>query len=492
MAIKCKAVIKSSSGIFKRARGKAGSKPQEKSQEEPREVEEQVAEGEAQAEQISEEDAASKLAEEVVGARKKELKSMPVADLKTLLEGKGLETGKKDDMVQTLLNFEAQLRAADQAKAARTKAVILNQKAEFEGLSASDLKERCAAHGITGVLSKHDRVEKLLQLWLQDDGIDKALAQLERAKRESELAGMDKHALSLLCRKLGVDPAVKEVMVDRLLRFEVQCGRFDPPKAEPEKSSVLTPGPNEDMVQFLLATEAQRKKDRELKQQQEEAATKKRKELKALPVDELKKLLSNKGLDLPSGKKEDLVEALVYVIFQEEKLTTRKAELKALAKDELKKLVTSMGLQTGEKDSMVEVILSHEAKVREDLKTYAVKLEAALAKKKEELEAMTFAELKDLCLAKNLKSGAGKKECVDRLLEGARSDPADLHRALSLEARAQRRATLLNAEAAALEDLCKAAKVDFLVKEVMVERILAHEDEFGLAVAEPPTKKAKK
>jgi len=45
-----------------------------------------------------------------------------------------------------------------------------------------------------------------------------------RIKRRQELMSMDKSAVVTLCEKTGVDPAVKDVMVERILSLESEGG----------------------------------------------------------------------------------------------------------------------------------------------------------------------------------------------------------------------------------------------------------------------------
>jgi len=96
-----------------------------------------------------------------------------------------------------------------------------------------------------------------------------------------------------------------------------------------------------DMVEALLASEAQRKKERELKSQQEEKALQKRKEIKAMSIEDLKKRLAKKGLEA-SGKKEDMVEVLFVAAVQEEAVAARQSELKSKSLQELKEILCAM------------------------------------------------------------------------------------------------------------------------------------------------------
>jgi len=368
---------------------------------------------------------------------------------------------------------------------------VVQKKEELEAMSVPELKNLCTAKGITGMLSKPVRVEKLLQLWQQDDGVNKGLAQMARAKREGELAGMEKAALRKLCEKRGVEAFVKEVMVERLLKHELEAGCFLRPSAEQEANEEAPAATKKgDVVEALLASEANRKKELELKKQQEETTANKKKELKAMSVEELKKKLTKHKLEAV-GKKEDMVEALFQVGVQEEKIVSRKAELKAMSKDELKKVLSSKGLDTtGGKDAQVEAVMTHEARAREELNAYGAKVEQVLVKKREELEAKTAGELKDMCASKGLKVGVGKEDRIERLLEEAKRD-GEVDKVLANLARSNRRDEFLAMESAALKKLCDQAAVDALVKEVMVERLLADEAEHAENVAEPPAKKAR-
>merc|ERR1712060_803879 len=156
------------------------------------------------------------------------------------------------------------------------------------------------------------------------------------------------------------------------------------------------------MVEALLANEANRKREREQKKQEEDAAASKRKELRAMSIDELKKLLTSKGQE-PTGKKEDLVEALFAISVQEDAAAARKAKLKAMDLEKLKQRLLSKGLQPGKKEAMVETLLAHEAKLQEAAKAWEFKVGDVLEMKRAELEEKTGSELKELCASKSLK-----------------------------------------------------------------------------------------
>jgi len=211
-----------------------------------------------------------------------------------------------------------------------------------------------------------------------------------------------------------------------------------------------------------------------------------------MSVEELKKTLSSKGRE-PEGKKEDMVEALYQITKEEEAVAHRKKELMQLPLAELKSLLSSKKLETGSKKDMVETFLAHEAKLLEDSRGYEGKVEEVLAKRKEELEAKTAAELKEMCASKGLKLGVGKVDRIETLLEDAKKS-GEVDKLLVIKTREVRMAELLSMEKSALRELCEETGADPLVKEVMIERIMSYESEAGTTVgdAEPPAKKARR
>jgi len=491
-AQKRKAVSKSAADVFKHAKRAATKKVVEEA-EPTEEVEEQKQEEapamEVEVKEVNE----AQQEEETVAARKKELKAMYMEDLKELLSSQGLETGKKEDMVEALAAHEAKARAEVRENAAKIRAVVVKKKDELEAMTLPELKELCGSLGIKGLLAKPARVEELLKQWQEEDGVDKALAQMAHDLREQQLVSTDKLALRKLCDKAGVDAFVKEVMVERIIRKESAAGRFARPTLEMNEPEVPAPAKKGDMVETLLANEAKRKKELEVKKQQEDAVANKMKELRAMSVEELKKLLVSKGHEAV-GKKGDMVEALFAVGEHEDAVAARKSELTAMGADELKKSLSSKGLEAGKKSDMVEVLLAHEAKTRVDLRTYSLKVGEVLAKMREELESKTGAELKELCTSKSLKAGLTKEDRIDRLLEEAAKD-GEVDKVLAVMSRDARKELLLSMETSALEQLCDETGADPLVKEVLVERLLAHESEVGFATAEddsqPAAKKAR-
>merc|ERR1712070_135987 len=136
--------------------------------------------------------------------------------------------------------------------------------------------------------------------------------------------------------------------------------------------------------------------DQEKRSQQEEALARRRKELKALSLDDLKKRLSKKGLEA-SGKKDEMVEALFRAVVQDDQAAARQAELKSKSQQELKEILSRYGLESGSKDTMVKGLLAHEAKLRKDLQAFEGKVGEAAEQQKKDLQGKTNAALKEMC-----------------------------------------------------------------------------------------------
>merc|ERR1719316_675838 len=290
---------------------------------------------------------------------------------------------------------------------------------------------------------------------------------------------------------MGVDPFVKEVMVERISKREHDTGCYSRPKLGHEEEAPKAEQKG-DMIDALLVNEAQRKKERELKDQQEEELAQKRKEFKSMSIDDLKKRLAKKKIEA-SGKKEDMVEALFIAAVQEDKANARKTELKSKSQQELKELLSRQGLETGSKDQMINTLLNHETKCREDLKAFEAKVEEVASKKEEELDKKTNAALKEMCASKGLPVGGDKEERIERLVEEQKKD-GEFDKVVSRELRNKRKEEIMAMDKKAVVQLCNKAEVDPLVKDIMVERIMMQESEgestIAMADAEPAAKKA--
>merc|ERR1719291_640125 len=183
-----------------------------------------------------------------------------------------------------------------------------------------------------------------------------------------------------------------------------------------------------------------------------------------------------------------MVEALYASIAQDEAATARKSELKGMEKEELVNTMKVRGLEpSSSKDKMVAAVLAYEAQIMEEIKKYKVKVVEASKIKEESLSKKTGAQLKDMCAAKNVAVGGSNEDKVKRLVEVAQGD-GEVDAIIFKMARETRTKELQGMEKTQLVKLATGMGIDSLVKEVMVERILCHEEERG----EPVAKKARK
>jgi len=300
---------------------------------------------------------------------------------------------------------------------------------------------------------------------------------------------MEIEHLRMLCETNNVDPFVKEVIADRVAKAEKLAGRFAKPILE-KKEEVADKGQSADLVDALIANESTRKATQKKQMEQEEAIKVKMTQLRGTSVEDLKKLLAKHGASA-EGKKDALVAAAYDIFLQEEAVNSRKSELKAMSLLNLKEFASEKDLECGHsKEKLIAAILEYEAKRREEAKAFDAKADEVVAEHKEELESKTNAELKDLCYAKSLAPGLSKEGRVERLLEQARSD-GEIDTRVSAKLFEKRREQLISIERSELLALCDKFDADPCVKEVLIERLLAFEEEHGV-VAEPPKKKSRK
>merc|ERR1712059_190380 len=109
------------------------------------------------------------------------------------------------------------------------RAVVVQKKQELESQSLPQLSKLRDNIGIKGLRSKEERVQRLLVHWQEQDGVDKALAQIAQDERQKELDALDNAKLQKLCTKVGVDPFVKEIMVERISKQEYATGCYARP-----------------------------------------------------------------------------------------------------------------------------------------------------------------------------------------------------------------------------------------------------------------------
>jgi hypothetical protein len=155
--------------------------------------------------------------EDAVAKRKADLNSKSLQDLKDLLSRNGLATGSKDQMVKTMLAHEEKCREDLKAFEVQVGEVVAQKKEKLVTKSAADLKEMCVAKGLPVGGGKEERIERLAEELSKDRELDKIASMNIRMKRKEELMAMDKASVLKLCEQTGVDPLVKNIMVERIM-----------------------------------------------------------------------------------------------------------------------------------------------------------------------------------------------------------------------------------------------------------------------------------
>merc|ERR1711865_711658 len=168
------------------------------------------------------------LQEEAAVARRGVLKAMGKDELKELLTSKDLEpSSKKEENVEMLVKYEVKLQEDLQAHALKVDEVAAKKQQELEAKSSDKIKDLCVSKGLKVGSGKEDRIERLVEQAEKEGEFDKIIAKAARAARREELCTMEKPVLLKHCERLGIDPLVKEVLVDRLISYEEQ-GSLEP------------------------------------------------------------------------------------------------------------------------------------------------------------------------------------------------------------------------------------------------------------------------
>lgn len=150
-----------------------------------------------------------------------ELKLMTQKTLKDHLSKLGLKAGIKRDMVNKLLAHETQARRESRARQARAAQVLEDKRRELEGLSSDELKQLCSENGLKLGMTKQERVGRLLAHFEEEGGVEQVLGEQDMMRRRGELSCMQTNDLYAMCSNAGIDPFVKEVLVERILRHEL-------------------------------------------------------------------------------------------------------------------------------------------------------------------------------------------------------------------------------------------------------------------------------
>jgi len=164
---------------------------------------------------------------------------------------------------------------------------------------------------------------------------------------------------------------------------------------------------------------------------------------------------------------------------QEKELAdSRSKELRSMFVDQLKELMTSYDLEPGNRKYMEEKIVAHEAKLRKRQRAKDAEIRSVIVSKKEELEALSSAELKKACDDAGVKGVSSKADRVHELVTSWHQ-AGGVEKALQKSVEEQRHKALSDMDGSALLKLCKKAQIDPYVKEVMIARIVRKEHERG-------------
>merc|ERR1712129_297545 len=138
----------------------------------------------------------------------------------------------------------------------------------------------------------------------------------------------------------------------------------------------------------------------------------------------------------------------------------------------------------------VDTLMTYEAEVCKIALAYSDKMDAVLAERKAAWEDKSVAELKELCTSQGVAPGVNKEVCRERLLEAYKAS-GEVDKILVAKARSERVAELTKQSAEQVLKVCTALALNPLVKEVMVERLLAYEEEYG-PIQGPKAERARK
>merc|ERR1711920_197966 len=106
------------------------------------------------------------------------------------------------------------------AQEEKVKGVVEKMRADLVAKSNDDVKEMCRAKALALGGSKTDKIDRILELAKTNGEVQKVLDKIALDARRAELLQMEKDGLFDLCHKVGVDPLVKEVMVERIVLAE--------------------------------------------------------------------------------------------------------------------------------------------------------------------------------------------------------------------------------------------------------------------------------
>merc|ERR1712113_215652 len=103
---------------------------------------------------------------------------------------------------------------------AKVREMTEQKKDEFEGLPLAELKKLLEAKGLKAGKGKAEGAMRLAEEAQKDGTITKKISQLTRLERKAQLLAMDKSAVLDLCSELEIDPILKDVVVQRIISHE--------------------------------------------------------------------------------------------------------------------------------------------------------------------------------------------------------------------------------------------------------------------------------
>merc|ERR1711920_942536 len=120
-------------------------------------------------------------------------------------------------MIERLLALEAKAREEARAQEEKVNSVVAEMRKDLNAHGNDALKELCRAKELALGGSKVDKIDRLLEAAKKRGDVEKVLEKKALDVRRTELLALDKDELFKLCQKKGVDPLVKEVMVERII-----------------------------------------------------------------------------------------------------------------------------------------------------------------------------------------------------------------------------------------------------------------------------------
>merc|ERR1712060_165862 len=128
------------------------------------------------------------------------------------------------------LTYEKRVKDEYRAYEAKVREMTEQKQTEFEGLPLAELKKLLEAKGLKAGKGKAEGALRLAEEAQKDGTITKKISQLTRVERKTQLLATDKSAVLDLCSELEIDPILKDVVVQRILSYEsdVASGSWSP------------------------------------------------------------------------------------------------------------------------------------------------------------------------------------------------------------------------------------------------------------------------